>query len=256
MSERALVDAYRQGGAGVRFDWGPSGADALGGDDGAIVIVDTLSFTTSVSVATGRGIGIIPYPLEESGAAALAAAHGAALAVPRAELSPEHPWSLSPASLLAAPHTARLVLPSPNGSAIASARAEAGQLVLAGCLRNPSATSSWLTDHGYGTAQRPVSVIAAGERWPDGSLRPALEDYLGAGVLIGRLRDAGCVLSSEAGVAAASFDATADLAATLRACASARELAMRGFPDEVEIAAALDADAHASVLRGAVFVRS
>lgn len=78
---------------------------------------------------------------------------------------------------------ARLVLPSPNGSAIASATAGT---VVAACLRNATAVARWL---GFrladsGTA---VTVIAAGERWPDGSLRPALEDLLGAGALLSAL---------------------------------------------------------------------
>ncbi|MEV0095209.1 hypothetical protein [Streptomyces sp. NPDC050738] len=88
------------------------------------------------------------------------------------------PWSLSPAALRRAPFVPRLVLPSPNGSAIAAAAGESA--VLAGSLRNASAVGRWLADRGYGTLDRPVAVIASGERWPDGSLRPALEDLLGA----------------------------------------------------------------------------
>ena len=36
--------------------------------------------------------------------------------------------------------------------------------VLAGCLRNATAVARWLQDHGFGTSDRPVTVIAAGER--------------------------------------------------------------------------------------------
>jgi 2-phosphosulfolactate phosphatase len=46
------------------------------------------------------------------------------------------PFSLSPVSLLEIPPGTRLVLPSPNGSAVAASVAATGSVVLAGCLRN------------------------------------------------------------------------------------------------------------------------
>ncbi|MEV0180198.1 hypothetical protein AB0I54_12975 [Streptomyces sp. NPDC050625] len=64
--------------------------------------------------------------------------------------------------------------------------------VIAACLRHVTAVSSWLVARGYGTPEHPVPVIAAGERWPEGSLRPALEDLLGAGALISELCCQGC----------------------------------------------------------------
>ncbi len=265
MVEEALVQPLSQEGSGVRFDWGPTAAGLLSRRTGAVVVVDVLSFTTSVSIATGRGTAIVPYPLGGDGARELASRLGAALAVRRREQSPDHPWSLSPGALLVAPPTPRLVLPSPNGSAIAAMLGAAsgtgdgdapggGPVVVAGCLRNVTATVTWLLARGYGTEARPVLLVGAGERWPDGSLRPALEDQLGAGAIAEALQRAGCRLSVEAQTAARTFAGMADLAATIGGCASGQELASMGFPDEAGHAAALDADAHASVMEADMFV--
>lgn len=236
---------------------------------GAVVVIDVLSFTTAVSIATGRGIAVAPHPLAGPGASELATRLGASLAVRRRELSPEYPWTLSPSAMLTAPRTERLVLPSPNGSAIAaSVRVAVGAArpggndggssgetaIVAGCLRNVTATANWLLAGGYGSEERPVWLIGAGERWPDGSLRPALEDLFGAGALAGALSTAGCHPSPEAQAAARTFAATLDLAAAIAGCASGRELATMGFPDEARIAAELDADRHASVMDDGLFV--
>jgi len=87
-------------------------------------------------------------------------------------------WGLSGALALAGPGAPeRLVLASPNGSTIA-AGVRAGTVVAA-CLRTATAVATWLAEHGFGTAERPVAVIAAGEQLSDGQLRPAFEDLLG-----------------------------------------------------------------------------
>ena len=147
--------------------------------------------------------------------------------------------------------TPRLVLPSPNGSAIAAAARNEAVTVVAGCLRNAAAVGRWLTASGYGTPDRPVAVVPAGERWTDGSLRPALEDLLGAGAIAGSLADAH--LSPEARTARAAVDAVGDLPATLRECASGRELIEYGFPDDVAIAAERDATDVVPVLADGAF---
>lgn len=264
MVEAALVESLRQTGAGVRFEWGRSAAGLAAREPCALAVVDTLSFTTAVSVATGRSIAVVPYPLEAEGAAELAARLDAALAVRRRELSPERPWSLSPRSLLAAPYTPRLVLPSPNGAAIAASVASRvasdggadGTAVVAACLRNATATAGWLLARGFGTGERPVWLIGAGEQWPDGSLRPALEDQLGAGAVALGLQRAGCRLSPEARAVVATFSATPGLLEAIESCASGQELAAMGFPEEAGIAAALDADTHASVMEDGMFVQA
>ncbi|MGW6532860.1 2-phosphosulfolactate phosphatase [Streptomyces venezuelae] len=243
---------------GVRFDWGPTGAERLASDAACLVVVDVLSFTTAVTVAVEAGTRVFPYHWRDETAAAFAEQMGAVLAVGRRMATPTAPWSLSPAALRRAPFTPRLVLPSPNGSAIA---ASAGGIpVVAGALRNATAVSRWLAREGYGTAERPLAVIASGERWPDGSLRPAMEDMLGAGAIIGALEESygrdrgdvlgraqGCdsfdgagTLSPEAAMAAAVFRTTPDVATAVAEVASGRELIGGGFADDVAVATEVD----------------
>jgi 2-phosphosulfolactate phosphatase len=132
----------------------------------------------------------------------------------------------------------RIVVPSPNGSSIAFGLADQGAQVIGACLRNRSAVAALLTGRlaGGGT----MAVVAAGERWPDGSLRPCAEDLWGAGAVLALLDDAD--LSPEARLAAAAYRAVEpSLAEALRDCASGRELIDGGFAADVDIAAELDA---------------
>ncbi len=250
MVEELVAGQLSQKAAGVRFEWGPTGAAALSAKGGCLVVIDVLSFTTAVTVATGRGIAVLPCRLSDPGAEALAATNQAELAVRRRDMSRERPWSLSPAALASAPFTPRLVLPSPNGSAIA---ASAEGVVMAACLRNAAAAATWALQHGYGTVERPIAVIASGERWPDGSLRPALEDGLGAGAVLSHLRVAGCRLSAEAATMATTYEATGDVGEAIRACVSALELKAIGFSSDVDFAAERDVDAHVAVLFDGAF---
>ncbi|MFF4257900.1 2-phosphosulfolactate phosphatase [Streptomyces sp. NPDC001663] len=248
--------------SGVRFEWGPAGASRLATEAACLVTVDVLSFSTTVSVAVDRGIRVLPFRWpgglasedECSGAAQAAAAYarrsGARLAAHRHAVTPDTPWSLSPAHLRAAPFVARLVLPSPDGAAVAAA-APSGVRVVAACLRNLTAVGNWLTARNYGTPEHPVAVIAAGERWPDGSLRPALEDLLGAGALISDLFSQGAgPLSTEAAAAKASYEGTADLVHAVATSASGRRLAAMGFVEDVAIATEEDASALVPVRHG------
>lgn len=226
---------------GVRFEWGLTGARELAPEAACLVVVDVLSFTTSVTVAVEAGTRVFPYAWRDGTAAAFAHDKGAQLAVGRRAGTAQTPWSLSPAALRRAPHTPRIVLPSPNGSAI-SAAAGGTTAVVAGCLRNRAAVGRRLAGQGHGTPDRPVAVIAAGERWPDGGLRPALEDLLGAGAVVTALASYGAgPLSPEAEAARACFTATGDVARAVAACASGLELIRGGFAEDVEIATELDA---------------
>lgn len=216
----------------VRCEWGPVGAARLGYADGALVVVDVLSFTTSVDIAVGRGTQVYPAGWRDGTAQALAAREHAVLAAGRREASADHPWTLSPTALRAAPAVRRLVLASPNGSAIAAA---APGVVVAACLRNAAAVAAWVQEQGYGS-RRPLLVVPAGERWPDGSLRPAVEDLLGAGALLSALGDQSRRWSVEAVLARSAFLAASDPADLVRRSASGCELVESGFATDVELA--------------------
>ena len=233
MTRRADVFAQRDYGA--RFEWGRQGAAALTEPSGVTVVVDVLSFSTAVTIAVGRGMTVYPHPWPSPEVEAFAAANKAACAVRRREVDISHPWSLSPAHLLVAPFTDRLVLPSPNGSALAAAAVTS--TVIAGSLRNAVAVGRWLSSHGFGHPEQPVAVIAAGERWRDGELRPALEDLLGAGAVIAAMSP-GSVCSPEASTARAAWLAHGHrVLETICSCSSGRELTDAGYHDDVTLAA-------------------
>lgn len=237
---------------GARFDWGLAGAAELGHSCAVLVVVDVLSFTSALDVAVSRGIRVHPFPWDGQ-AAAYAERLGAAVAVRRQSLSAEHPWSLSPASMMRAPVVHDLVLPSPNGSAICAAASATGLPVVAACLRNASAVVRWLRQSGYGSAGRPIGVIAAGERWPDGTMRPCVEDLVGAAMVLDGLTDVAGGLSVEAAVTLAALAALPDAAAAVRGCVSGRTLVTRGFPEDVDVAVEIDASSTVPVLENGAF---
>ncbi|MRH86714.1 hypothetical protein GFY24_04390 [Nocardia sp. SYP-A9097] len=246
----------RQLGSGVRFDWGLAGAQALGPQSAAVVVVDVLSFTTAVSVAVDAGTLVLPYRWRDGSAVEFAVEQDAELAVGRTAVSRQQPWSLSPAALRRASAPARLVLPSPNGSAISAA--VTGVPVIAACLRNASAVADWIAGQGWGTQWKPVAVFAAGEHWPGGgAIRPAVEDWLGAAAVIAALAERGSgPLSPEASVVKASYDGVDDVGALIRDCASGRELAAIGFGEDVAIATEIDASKDVPILVDGAFTHA
>lgn len=244
-----------QPGHAYRFDWGPKGLAALAPDCDVVVVVDVLRFTSAVCAALEAGAVVLPFPWDDARAAAHAARHGAVLAGDREAGLP----SLSPTALLRLPPGLRVVLPSPNGSSIAVAAVEAGvPFVLAGSLRNATATARRAR---ILAGEGAIGVIAAGERWgtPDGPLRPAIEDLVGAGAVLAALDPAGAATaprcSPEARTARAAFlDARPMLEDTLARTPSGRELVRRGRADDVTTAAELDATDIAAQLVDGAFV--
>jgi 2-phosphosulfolactate phosphatase len=246
---------YRQAKYGVRSDWGLTGARMLADDSAALVVVDVLSFTTSVSIAVSRRWAVLPYQWGRESAPSHASIHAATLAVGRHQVNESQPWSLSPASLMSAPDpmNKRLVLPSPNGSTISFEGQGSCERVLVSSLRNARSVASALGSAGYGTLDKPIVVIASGEQWPDNTIRPGLEDALGAGYLISLLISAGADASPEAIALSKAWRTTKDVSRTVHECASGQELIDDGYESDVAVAAQVDVDTSVPVLVAAKF---
>jgi len=219
----------------IECEWGLRGLRHLSPGSDVVVIVDVLSFSTAVDVAVDRGGRIYPYPQPDDGLADFARGVDAELAGRRGECR----YSLSPNCYEDIEPGTRVVLPSPNGATLS--RNAGDGIVFTGCLRNASAVAAAVAEVG-----EVVAVVPSGERWPEGTLRPALEDWLGAGAII---RAMGGETTPEASAAALAFEAMAPtLTSVLRDCMSGRELVEAGYENDVVVAAALDASQAVPVL--------
>lgn len=229
----------------VGVEWGLQGALNYASRVDALVVIDVLSFSTSVCVAVERGAQVYPHP-GGPGARQLAEEIGGVLAGRRTLTDGP---SLSPTSLLDLPPSTRLVLPSPNGGTIAYSLAGQRCQVFAAALRNASAVGRYLAE------ARDVSTVVlvpAGERWPDDSMRVAYEDQVGAGAVLSRMLqlDPAVGLSAEAEAALAAYERLRPL----RDTPSGQELTERDFGDDIVLASAVDVTDVVPVLRDGCFV--
>ena len=215
----------------VLCEWGLQGVRSLAPQSDAVIIVDVLSFSTAVDIAVARGAAILPYQWpyrwKDASAESYASSKCALLAGSRGASAA---YSLSPASLESMRPGEALVLPSPNGGTLSLAAA-ALTVTYCACVRNARAVAAHLSSAAF---QR-IAIVAAGEQWEDGSLRPCMEDLIGAGAVIAGLQGA---LSTEAEVAVAAFERFRNrLYEAIRDCVSGRELVERGFERDIELAA-------------------
>lgn len=238
----STVKPFSQESWPCRCEWGPSAVDALAPAD-VTIVVDVFSFTTCVDVAASRGASILPYAWNDASAVDFARAQHAELAGRRRQAR----YSLAPESYLDAPEGLRCVLASPNGAHVTLAAARTAPVVLAGSLRNARAVAR-AAQHLGAT----FNVIPAGERWADGSLRPALEDWLGAGAILDGLPGD---RSPEAESAVALFERyRGRLIEILDECGSGRELDGRGHKKDKLIAGQLDISSCVARFDGIAFV--
>lgn len=222
----------------VRCEWGENGVLQLAPISDVVIIIDVLSFSTCIDIANSRGAIVFPYQWKDKSVESFAQSINAEIAEKRGGSG----YSLSPASLLSLDRGTRLVLPSPNGSSLSLATAETPTLT--GCLRNCRAVA--LAAMSYG---RRIAVVPAGEKWGDSSLRPAFEDWIGAGAVINYLNGN---LSPEAQLAVAAYQGSLALEPLMKRCSSGRELIERGFEQDVNLALAINvSDCVPTLLNGA-----
>lgn len=246
----------------VHVEWGPEAAAAAAARHDAVVVVDVLSFCTTVSMAVDRGADVLalaPAEVERLGGPEAAGQHHGAEVALSDRADPDR-LTLSPRSTVHVRRGQRVVLSSLNGAA-ATAAARPAPATFAGCFRNVGLVAAECATLLERAAVRRVTVVPAGERWssvggPGAGLRPGVEDWLGAGAVARALAGHDLRLSDEAWAAAASFSATRDLAGVVRRSTSGRELAAKGFAADVEPAVRLDAAAGAPFLCADGFYRS
>lgn len=228
-------DAYA-----LRCEWGAAGIAALAPSADVIIIVDVLSFSTCVDVAVSRGAVVYPYRWKDTGAVTFADSIDACLAGPR---SREH-VSLSPVSLQRIGRGTRIVLPSPNGATLSGLTGNVPTLT--GCLRNAAAVARYAKRFGAR-----IGVVPAGEQWPNSTLRPSIEDWLGAGAILSHLSGPS---SPEADLARDAFlRQSENIGAILQGSVSGRELIDQGWSDDVTLASQTGASESVPMLQAGAY---
>ncbi|MBI3236129.1 MAG: 2-phosphosulfolactate phosphatase [Chlamydiales bacterium] len=208
--------------------WGADGLYYYAAHYSAIVVVDILSFCTTVDIAISRGGSIIPTSLnDEVLLQSFADQHNAILARKRNEPG----ITLSPASIQSLQPGQTVLLPSLNGSTLMALASKLAKPVFAGCFRNSQYLAELLEQEKY----FPVLFVAAGERFPNNTLRPSIEDYWGVGSILSSLNGQKTI---EAECAVTAFKASADdLTKNLIICESGQELIAGGYAQDVALAA-------------------
>jgi len=228
---------YNQQEFDIRLEWGLKGIEELAPISDVIIIVDVLSFSTCVDIATKNGAIIFPYRWKDDSAIEYAKNLNAELADFNRKYTDG--FSLSPTSMLNIKPNTKLVLPSPNGSTLSLSTGKAP--TLCGSLTNAKAVATFAKKYG-----NKISIIPAGEQWTDKSLRVAFEDLVGAGAIISYLTGN---LSPESKVALKIFESSqTTLLTDIKQCSSAKELIDRGFEKDVFLASQLDSSDNVPVL--------
>jgi 2-phosphosulfolactate phosphatase len=227
----------------INCEWGIKGIEQYKQKSDVIIIVDVLSFSTSVDIALSKGAVIYPYRYTDETALLYSKQVNAELA---SSSRSSDVLSLSPGSLQKIITGTKLVLPSPNGSELSFVSGSKTVKTITACLRNCRAVSEAAVKLG-----ERITVIPAGEKWKDGSIRFAIEDYIGAGAVISFLNGS---LSQEAEMALEAFkNAEENLYDRISNSVSGVELNDMGFPGDVKLACEFNVSDTVPILNGNIF---
>ncbi|GGB45582.1 2-phosphosulfolactate phosphatase [Fictibacillus barbaricus] len=250
------MNVYDQSPYKIKMDWGIRGAREAAKRKEIIIIVDVLSFSSTVTKAVENGAIIYPFPPGQTKyAKEYANEMGAELVVGRGEAIKTGKPSLSPFSFSEESKGRSYVLCSLNAAACVAASKHVPALFI-GALLNAKAVAEAALSIQSKTGM-PITVIACGERWENPSheeniLRPSIEDYLGAGAIISYLTG---TLSPEAFVCSQAFVASKDqLSSLIKDCASGRELIERGFAYDVHYCLQYNTSSIAPILSDDCFI--
>lgn len=217
-----------------KVEWGRRGAREAAERGDIVIIVDVLSFSSTVITALRNGALIYPYPRNLDGKM-YAEEIGAKFILGRAEAVKIGTPTLSPVSFGKNQRDKKYVLTSLNG-AFCTWIATKVPVLFIGSLLNAKSVAEAANQVQKETSAN-ITVIPCGEQWShirehEDSLRPAIEDYLGAGAIVSYLAGS---KSPEAELCMASFlHSKVKLGEVIWDCGSGRELRGRGFEEDVK----------------------
>lgn len=223
-----------------RMDWGPKGTYEAASRNDIIIIVDVLSFSSTVVSALHHGAIIYPFPMEGD-VNTFGASIGAEVLFDRREGRKLDRPSLSPVSFNQTHKDKKFVLCSPNGATCTKLSGKVPALLI-GSLLNAYAVAKVANELQKRTKVN-ITVIACGERWDnvkenEDKLRPCIEDYLGAGAILNFLHG---TKSPESKVCVAAFQNSRDqLEELIWESGSGKELRGKNFSKDIRHSSRLD----------------
>ncbi|MGV2940256.1 2-phosphosulfolactate phosphatase [Mesobacillus sp. LC4] len=238
----------------VKMEWGRRGAREAAERGDIIIIVDVLSFSSTVVAALNAGAVIFPYPPNRDGKK-YASSIGAQYILGRAEAARTGNPTLSPVTFNEEHLNERFVLTSLNGAYCSWIAAKVPALLI-GSLLNASAAAV-LAGKLQQETGADITIVSCGEMWNDArededGLRPSVEDYLGAGAILSGL---GGSKSPEAEVCAGAFMVSVNrLKELVWDSGSGRELRERGYEDDVKYCCQLNVTGTVPIMKDGRFI--